>query len=259
MDNMNDIDANFISEDEEKIRKPDTVINERLIGNFQNTPSIHHDKEMEDILELSRQEYYQQYQYLENIIKTDSDSITDSINDNNMENNKALSKQEHVQQKPIEKSIKKGIKKSIKIKKNTKKNIKSVEKGVEKGVEKSVEKSVKKGVEKSIEKNIDEDILKKSLEGEIEKRQTMFTIFFQKISVLNLTNDESMKQFVQLITNELNKYIQCEITEILLFKKDFVILNNILEEFYEKPLSYNKKPRISLEIYETIKQICKIL
>ena len=102
MDNMNDIDANFMSEDEneyeEKIRKPDTVINERLIGDFQNTPSMHHDKEMEDILELSRQEYYQQYQYLENSIKTDSDSI----NDNNMENNKALSKQEHIQQKPID-------------------------------------------------------------------------------------------------------------------------------------------------------------
>jgi len=158
-----------------------------------------------------------------------------------IEENKRLLKQKKVdavQQKKDDVQRKKDEKKE---EKNLKKKMK------EEQIKKEKE---KKKIQKENEK-------KEFLLNEIEKRKNIFNNdFFKAISILNLSSNINDKEFYQYMVDKLNKYNESEIHSIQLFKNHYDILQNVLIDYYENPISKNKKPRISQDVYETLKNVC---
>ena len=130
--------------------------------------------------------------------------------------------------------------------------------------EKKEEKILKKKMkQEQIQKEKEEEQLRKEKEekefllNEIEKRKNMFNYdFFKAISILNLSSNINEKDFYQFMVDKLNKYNIYEIHNIQLFKNHYDILQNVLIDYYENPISKNKKPRISQDVYETLKNVC---
>ena len=130
--------------------------------------------------------------------------------------------------------------------------------------EKKEEKILKKKMkEELIQKEKEEKQIKKENEkkefllNEIERRKNMFNYdFFKIISTLNLSSNTNEKDFYQFMVDKLNKYNDYEIHNIQLFKVHYDILQKVLIDYYENPISKNKKPRISQDVYETLKTIC---
>ena len=97
------------------------------------------------------------------------------------------------------------------------------------------------------------------LEKEIEKRKNIFNYdFFKVFSIFNLSmSNKNEKDFYLLMNEELDKYCNNKILKIKLSKEKYNILHkNVLKDFYETPLEKNKKPRITIEVYETLNKIC---
>jgi len=97
------------------------------------------------------------------------------------------------------------------------------------------------------------------LEKEIEKRKNIFNYdFFKVFSIFNLSmSNKDEKEFYLLMKEELDKYCNNKILKIKLSKEKYSILQkNVLKDFYETPLEKNKKPRITIEVYETLNKIC---
>ena len=122
---------------------------------------------------------------------------------------------------------------------------------------------LKKMKEELIQKEKEEKQIKKENEkkefllNEIERRKNMFNYdFFKIISTLNLSSNTNEKDFYQFMVDKLNKYNDYEIHNIQLFKVHYDILQKVLIDYYENPISKNKKPRISQDVYETLKTIC---
>jgi len=91
----------------------------------------------------------------------------------------------------------------------------------------------------------------------MEKRKNIFNNdFFKAISILNLSSIIDEKVFYQYMVGKLNQYTECEINSIQLYKDHYVILEKVLIDYYENLVAKNKKPRISLDVYETLKIIC---
>ena len=130
--------------------------------------------------------------------------------------------------------------------------------------EKKEEKILKKKMkQEQIQKEKEEEQLRKEKEekefllNEIERRKNMFNYdFFKIISTLNLSSNINEKDFYQFMVDKLNKYNDYEIHNIQLFKVHYDILQKVLIDYYENPISKNKKPRISQDVYETLKNIC---
>jgi hypothetical protein len=130
--------------------------------------------------------------------------------------------------------------------------------------EKKEEKILKKKMKEELiqkekeEKKIQKENEKKEfLLHETEKRKNIFNNdFFKAISILNLSSNINDKDFYQYMVDKLNKYSECEINSIQLYKDHFVILQKVLMDYYENLVEKNKKPRISQDVYETLKIIC---
>lgn len=130
--------------------------------------------------------------------------------------------------------------------------------------EKKEEKILKKKMkQEQIQKEKEEEQLRKEKEekefllNEIERRKNMFNYdFFKIISTLNLSSNTNEKDFYQFMVDKLNKYNTYEIHNIQLFKEHYDILQKVLIDYYENPILKNKKPRISQDVYETLKTIC---
>ena len=133
-----------------------------------------------------------------------------------------------------------------------------------KKLEKKEEKILKKEMKKEqIRKEKEEEQIRKEKEkqelllNEIEKRKNIFNFdFFKVISNLNLSSNNNEKDFYQFMVDKLNKYNEHEIHTILLGKNRYDILQKVLFDYYENPISKNRKPRISIDVYETLKKIC---
>lgn len=130
--------------------------------------------------------------------------------------------------------------------------------------EKKEEKILKKKMkEEQIQKEKEDKKIQKEKEkreflfNEIEKRKNIFNNdFFKAISILNLSSNTDDKVFYQYMVEKLNKYTECEINNIQLYKDHYPILQKVLIDYYENLVAKNKKPRISQDVYETLKNIC---
>ena len=134
----------------------------------------------------------------------------------------------------------------------------------QKKLDKKEEKNLKKEMKKEqIRKEKEEEKIRKEKEeqelllNEIEKRKNIFNFdFFKVISILNLSSNLDEKEFYQFMVDKLNKYNEHEIHTLQLVKNLYDVLQKVLFDYYENPLSKNRKPRISIDVYETLKKIC---
>ena len=130
--------------------------------------------------------------------------------------------------------------------------------------EKKEEKNLKRKMkQEQIQKEKEEEQLQKEKEqkefllNEIEKRKNMFNYdFFKVISILNLSSNIDEKDFYQYMVDKLNKYNEHVIHNIPLVKNLYDVLQKVLIDYYENPILKNRKPRISIDVYETLKKIC---
>ena len=102
---------------------------------------------------------------------------------------------------------------------------------------------------------MDEEIKKENLKKEKENRQLILNQFIIKLNYFRNDNNFYTKQMSMYLIDELEKFINCDINIILLFKKHYSLLNELLYDLYLNPLQKNIKPRISKECYELLNSI----
>ena len=104
-----------------------------------------------------------------------------------------------------------------------------------------------------------ERIQKENLEKEKEKRRNLLKQFNIRLNYFKNDSNLYTRQMSVYLESELEQYMECNINHILLFKKHYELLNDLLYNLYEIPLSKNIKTRIDQESYLLIKSICKYL
>lgn len=104
-----------------------------------------------------------------------------------------------------------------------------------------------------------EKIQKENLEKEKEKRRNLLKQFNIRLNYFKNDSNLYTRQMSVYLESEFEKYMECNINHILLFKKHYELLNDLLCNLYDIPLSKNIKTRINQESYLLIKSICKYL
>ena len=89
-----------------------------------------------------------------------------------------------------------------------------------------------------------ERIQKENLEKEKEKRRNLLKQFNIRLNYFKNDSNLYTRQMSVYLENELEQYMECNINYILLFKKHYELLNDLLYNLYEIPLSKNIKTRI---------------
>ena len=104
-----------------------------------------------------------------------------------------------------------------------------------------------------------EKIQRENLEKEKEYRKNILKQFNIRLNYFKNDSNYHTKEMSIFLENELSKYMECSIDNIYLFKKHYELLDYLIENLYDIPLSKNLKTRISSESYTLLKKICKYL
>jgi hypothetical protein len=92
----------------------------------------------------------------------------------------------------------------------------------------------------------------KRLQEEIARRENLTNEFLKKACILRLSNDQNSCDAINYLQEELEKYKECKIPKIILFKKHKEVIDSFLRDIYHTPLQNNRDPRISEEAYDYI-------
>ena len=102
--------------------------------------------------------------------------------------------------------------------------------------------------QKIIEKQQEE----KRLQEEIERREKLTNEFLKRACVLRLSKDQNSCDAINYFQEELEKYKECRLSKIILFKKHKEVIDHFLRDIYHTPIQNNRDPRISEEAYDYI-------
>ena len=104
-----------------------------------------------------------------------------------------------------------------------------------------------------------ERIEKEKIEKEKENRKDILKKFNIRLNYFKNDSNLYIRQMSNYLEKELEKFMECLIEHILLFKKHYELLNDLLRNLYEIPLSKGLKTRINEDSYLLIKNICRFL
>ena len=104
-----------------------------------------------------------------------------------------------------------------------------------------------------------ERIEKERIEKEKETRKNILKQFNIRLNYFKNDSNLYIRQMSNYLEKQLEKFMECLIEHILLFKKHYELLNDLLRNLYEIPLSKGLKTRINEDSYLLIKNICRFL
>ena len=111
-----------------------------------------------------------------------------------------------------------------------------------------------------------DDDLQKAIQASIElEEQNMLKIheknrkikLFSQLDkifhILRFDTSEYNVFFLECVKKSIDNYIENKTTSIQLFKRHYVLFNDIIEESYTTHVERNRKPKICIELYECLK------